>query len=161
MKNAIDRRTFLALAAASAAACAAPVKPATERRFAFDCVIKGGRVFDGTGGIEWSSDIGLVGDTIAAFGEIDVEQARSVIDARGLCVAPGFIDIHTHSDGDVLAYPDDESRVFQGVTTEVTGNCGSSAAPLYGAEVEANVKELREKGIDARWSDVSSYFKTL
>ncbi len=161
MKHAIDRRSFLALAAASAAACAAPLKATTERRFAFDCVIQGGRVFDGTGGVEWTSDIGLLGDTIVAFGEIDIEQSRSVIDARGLCVAPGFIDMHTHSDGDVLVYPDDESRVFQGVTTEVTGNCGSSAAPLCGDEIEANVKELREKGIDARWSDVSSYFKTL
>src|SRR5690349_936459 len=88
-------------------------------------------------------DVALEGDTIAALGAIDPEQARSVIDARGLVVAPGFIDIHTHSDGDILEYPDDESRVFQGVTTEVTGNCGGSAAP------------------GERWDDVAAYFRAL
>ena len=161
MKQAIDRRTFLALAAASAGSCALPSTGSSERRYAFDCVIRGGRVFDGTGGPEWSADIGIRGDTIVAFGDLGLEAARSVIDARGLCVAPGFIDIHTHSDGDVLAYPDDESRVFQGVTTEVTGNCGYSAAPVGGAEAEEYFQSLREQGIDARWTDVDSYFRTL
>lgn len=161
MTRAFDRRSFLALAAASSVSCALSRTAASERRYAFDCVIQGGRVFDGTGGPAWSADIGLRGDTIAAFGTLDPEQARTVIDARGLCVAPGFIDIHTHSDADVLAYPDDESRVFQGITTEITGNCGSSAAPLCGAELAEHVQELREKGIDARWTDVASYFRTL
>ena len=145
----IDRRAFLALAAAGGAACALPRKAATERGYPFDVAILGGRVLDGTGGPPWTGDVGLRGDTIAALGAIDPEQARSVIDARGLCVAPGFIDIHTHSDDDVFDYPDDESRVFQGVTTEVTGNCGSSAAPRDGAED------------DARWTDVASYFRAL
>jgi N-acyl-D-amino-acid deacylase len=133
----LDRRGFLVLAGAGAAACALP------RREPFDCVLRGGRVLDGTGAKEFEADIGIRGDTIAALGRIDPEQARSVIDARGLCVAPGFIDIHTHSDGDILEYPDDESRVFQGVTTEVTGNCGGSAAP------------------GERWSDVRAYFLAL
>lgn len=136
----IDRRSFLVLAGAGAAACALP---RTSRGYSFDCVVRGGRVLDGTGGKEWSADIGLLGDSITALGTLDPEQARSVIDARGLCVAPGFIDIHTHSDGDILDYPDDESRVFQGVTTEVTGNCGGSAAP------------------GEKWPDVPSYFRAL
>jgi len=161
MTRSFDRRSFLALAAASSASCALPRKVSTERRYPFDCVIRGGRILDGTGGPEWSADIGLRGDEIAAFGAIDPEQARRVIDARGLCVAPGFIDIHTHSDADVLSYPDNESRVFQGVTTEITGNCGYSAAPLCGLERTEDVRELREKGIDACWTDVESYFRAL
>jgi len=136
----LDRRSFLVLAGAGAAAC---TLPRTAHVPAFDCVIRGGRVIDGTGGPEQSLDIGILGDTIRALDRIDPEQARSVIDARGLCVAPGFIDIHTHSDGDIFEYPDDESRVFQGVTTEVTGNCGGSAAP------------------GERWGSVSAYFRAL
>ncbi len=136
----MKRRTFLAVAGSSVAACALP---RTKHLPAFDCLIRGGRVLDGTGGPERLVDVGLLGDTIAALGKIDPEQARSVIDARGLCLAPGFIDIHTHSDGDIFDYPDDESRVYQGVTTEVTGNCGGSAAP------------------GERWSDVKAYFRAL
>ena len=136
----LDRRSFLVLAGAGAAACALP---RTKIVPSFDCVIRGGRVLDGTGAKEFVADVGIAGDTIAALGKIDPEQARSVIDARGMCVAPGFIDIHTHSDGDIFDYPDDESRVFQGVTTEVTGNCGGSAAP------------------GERWSDVAAYFRAL
>lgn len=134
------RRTFLALAGSGIAACALPRTQTVQR---FDCVIRGGLVFDGTGSPGQALDLGIRGDTIAALGTIDPEQARSVIDARGMCVAPGFIDIHTHSDGDILEYPDDESRVFQGITTEVTGNCGGSAAP------------------GERWSDVAAYFRAL
>ena len=123
----------------------------------FDLVVRGGTVLDGTGAPAFRADVGLVGDRIAALGEIAPEQGRRVIDASGLHVAPGFIDIHTHSDPDVLAYPTADSRARQGVTTELAGNCGSSAAPLAGLGVAERVEEWKRDGIAADWTDVGSY----
>ena len=152
----IGRRAFLALAGAGFASCA------LSRRMArFDCVLSGATILDGLGSPPRVADVGLVGDDIAHVGSIDPEQARARIDLRGLCLAPGFIDIHTHSDEDIFRYPDDESRVFQGVTTEVTGNCGGSAAPVAPEDAAELAAELQQDGIDERWSDVASYFRAL
>lgn len=151
-----DRRAFLALAGTGLASCAL-----TRRVARFDCVLSGAVVHDGLGSAPRVADVGILADTIAHIGSIDPEQARQRIDLRGLCLAPGFIDIHTHSDEDIFRYPDDESRVHQGVTTEVTGNCGGSAAPVAPDEAARLDAELREDGIRERWSDVGSYFRAL
>jgi N-acyl-D-amino-acid deacylase len=128
----------------------------------FDLVLRGGMLFDGTGGPAWQADLGIVGDRIVALGDIAADQGRRVLDVSGLHVAPGFIDIHSHSDGDILVYPGGESRIYQGVTTEVTGNCGHSAAPLIGVDAEERRRAWEEEtGGEARWSDVSSYFEAL
>lgn len=129
---------------------------------AFSLVIKGATVLDGTGGPAWKSDLGIKGDTIVALGDISAEQGHQVIAADGMCVSPGFIDIHTHSDYSILAYPEAESRVYQGITTELTGNCGGSIAPLSGVDVERRRREIAEE-IDTRadWADVSSYFARI
>jgi len=108
------------------------------------------------------ADLGLVGDRIAAIGAIDPAQGQEVLDVTGLVVSPGFIDIHTHSDGDILRYPTADSRVRQGVTTEVTGNCGGSAAPIQGSRAEETRRELEDElGIHGGWSDVASYFQVV
>lgn len=99
----------------------------------------------------------ISGDSVAAIGAIPPEQGRSLIDASGHTVCPGFIDIHTHSDGDIFVHPTADSRVRQGVTTEVTGNCGSSAAPLIGAGAEERRKEYLKDDLSAEWGDVASY----
>jgi N-acyl-D-amino-acid deacylase len=137
-----DRRQFLGQASAALAGLAASRPFRVEAAPSFDVLIRGGTVLDGTGAPAFRADIGLVGDAIAALGEIAPEQGRRLIDASGLHVAPGFIDIHTHSDPDVLAYPTADSRVRQGVTTELAGHCGSSAAPLAGF----GAAERREEG---------------
>lgn len=96
----------------------------------FDSVILGGDVLDGTGAPRRRADIGIVGDRIAAIGELANAAAGTRIDAVGRCVAPGFIDAHTHDDNIVFATPDMAMKVSQGVTTVIAGNCGVSLAPL-------------------------------
>jgi N-acyl-D-amino-acid deacylase len=133
-----------------------------EAEARFDLVIKGGTILDGTGGSAWSGDLGLVGDTIAAVGSIAPEQAKHSLDASGLAVAPGFIDIHSHSDWSIVRYPTAPSRVRQGITTEVTGNCGSSVAPLLGVAAERLTEELAaEYEVEVTWSGVASYLDAV
>ena len=92
----------------------------------YDLAIVGGRVLDGSGAPPRRADVAIVKDRIAAIGTIAVQDAREVIDAAGLIVAPGFIDVHTHAD-DLESQPLAENFVRMGVTTIVAGNCGSSA----------------------------------
>ena len=96
----------------------------------YDIVIKNGNVVDGTGNPSTKLDVGVLDGKISSVGQLDTSQAEYVIDAGGLIVTPGFIDIHTHSDLTLLINPKAESKVRQGVTTEVLGNCGTSPAPI-------------------------------
>ena len=98
----------------------------------FDTVIRGGTVIDGTGAPGRRTDVGVRGDCIAAVGDLAAASATQVVDVDGLVVCPGFIDAHSHSDAFLLIEPDAPSKVSQGVTTEVVGQCGASAAPLFG-----------------------------
>src|SRR5262245_39817025 len=94
-----------------------------------DLLIRGGQVIDGTGSPGRDADVSVGNGRIAAIEPRSPRPARRVIDARGQVVAPGFIDIHTHSDFTLPLNPRAESKIRQGVTTEVTGNCGFSVAP--------------------------------
>jgi N-acyl-D-amino-acid deacylase len=97
---------------------------------AFDLILAGGRVIDGTGARGRAADVGVRGDRIMAVG--DLARADAVVrrDITGLTVTPGFIDAHTHDDGSLLSSPDMPFKTSQGVTTVVVGNCGVSLAPL-------------------------------
>ena len=97
---------------------------------AFDILIRGGNVLDGTGSPARAADIGIQRRRIARVGKLARALAHRTIDAKGLFVAPGFIDIHTHSDIGILVEPTAECAVRQGVTTHVIGNCGDSPAPI-------------------------------
>ncbi|MEE2885145.1 MAG: D-aminoacylase [Chloroflexota bacterium] len=94
-----------------------------------DTVILNGTVIDGSGNPGYQSDIGIRADEICTIGNLENIDARRHIDASELVVAPGFIDIHGHSDITLLKDPGGESKVYQGVTTEVTGNCSFSPFP--------------------------------
>jgi N-acyl-D-amino-acid deacylase len=96
----------------------------------FELIIRGGTVIDGTGKPAFRASVGIRDDKIAAVGDLDTQQARRSLVADGLVVAPGFIDIHAHSDFTILVNPGAESKIRQGITTEVTGNCGISPGPM-------------------------------
>src|SRR5215510_6625591 len=94
-----------------------------------DLVIRGGEVIDGSGAPGRVADVVVTDGRIVAIDSAQARQGRRIIDATGQVVAPGFIDIHTHSDFTLPLNPRAESKIHQGVTTEVVGNCGFSAAP--------------------------------
>jgi len=95
----------------------------------YDLLFSGGTVVDGTGQPRFKADVGIVDDQISAIGQLSSQPARRRIDISGKVIAPGFVDIHSHSDWTILANPAAKSSIHQGVTTEVMGNCGFSFAP--------------------------------
>ena len=94
--------------------------------------ISGGVLYDGGGGEPVTTDVGIIGERIAAIGDLSTCPAEHTIDATGCCVTPGFIDVHSHSDTYLMLAPDAPNKLHQGITTEVVGNCGTSAAPICG-----------------------------
>ena len=92
----------------------------------FDIKVTGGRVIDGTGVEPVVTDMGITGDAITAVGSLGAAEAKLSVNAGGRLVTPGFIDAHSHSDTYLLIEPSAPSKIFQGITTEVVGNCGRS-----------------------------------
>lgn len=96
----------------------------------YDTLIGNVRVLDGTGGPEYRASVALADGRIAAIGALPGAQARQIIDGTDLALAPGFIDVHTHDDTNVIRTPGMLPKLSQGVTTVVVGNCGISASPV-------------------------------
>jgi N-acyl-D-amino-acid deacylase len=128
-----------------------------------DIAIIDSLVFDGSGKEPFLSNIGISGEKIVAINKDPTmaRRAKRIIDAHGLSVAPGFIDTHGHSEFTLVADPRAEGKLLQGITTEINGNCGLSAAPLAGETLKQREEDLRELGIPHRWSNFKEYFKIL
>jgi N-acyl-D-amino-acid deacylase len=107
------------------------------------------------------ADIAIEGDRIKAVGNLSDADADTAIDIEGLYVSPGFIDTHAHSEFSLLADGRAEGKISQGITTEINGNCGLSAAPLYGQALERREDELNALGIKERWHTFDEYFDIL
>jgi len=129
-----------------------------QRPEAFDLLIRGGKIVDGTGNPWFEGDVAIRGDRIEAVGWLgSLATARRVIDAKGLVVAPGFIDIHSHSDMTLLEDGSAQSKIRQGVTTEVLGE-DTSAGPAKG---KGRPRTVSRGGAPATWTTLGGYFDAL
>jgi N-acyl-D-amino-acid deacylase len=128
-----------------------------------DLVVSSGRVIDGTGAPAVAADVGVAGGRIVAVGDLAGPEAAERVDATGLVVSPGFIDIHQHGDFSLLACRTADSAVGQGVTTVVTGNCGHGCAPVRraGADTPNVIGRRSEWGVAIDWTSFGEYLERL
>jgi dihydroorotase/N-acyl-D-amino-acid deacylase len=144
----------------TATAVGGDAEPPGPTSDAFDLVIAGGRVVDGTGAPWYRADVGIRGDRIAAVGDLAGAPAARRVDARGNFVAPGFIDLLGQSEHALLVDPTAESKIRQGITSEITGE-GSSAAPTSSATIRDMKPWLDKYGLAIDWTDFRGYFERL
>jgi N-acyl-D-aspartate/D-glutamate deacylase len=137
---------------------------------AYDVLIKGGRIYDGSGLPSYFGDVAINGDRIVEVGRIN-DSARRVVNAEGLAVSPGFIDFHTHMDAQLLWDPLATSSCFHGVTTLIPGNCGLSLAPCRPQDrdnvigsfvrVEAMPSQVLRQAVKWEWTSFPQYLDRL
>jgi N-acyl-D-amino-acid deacylase len=130
----------------------------------FDIIIKNGKIIDGTGNPWFKADLGIKNGKIAKIGCLSSSRAEKTLDADGLIVCPGFIDMHSHSDFSVIFNPKAESTIRQGVTTLVVGNCGMSLAPVNPAREDLLMRYISPflppgEKLEIKWSTFSEYLK--
>ncbi len=125
-----------------------------------DILIKNAQIIDGSGRLMYEADLGIKNEIIEEIGDLQNETARQIIDAKGLFVTPGFVDVNNHSDTywRIFSNPNLESLLFQGITTIVGGNCGSSLAPLVNQEIIKSVQKWVDiKGLNLNWLSMAEF----
>ncbi len=127
----------------------------------FDLLIKNGTILDGSGSPAKAADVAIQGDTIAEVSQLGSVEARETLDATNLLITPGFIDAHSHSDMNLIINPNAESKLRQGVTTEIIGQCGSSAFPLQGPYRIQIQEDMEKYNLEITWTDIEGYCENL
>ncbi|MGH9563218.1 MAG: hypothetical protein ACRD3S_17325, partial [Terracidiphilus sp.] len=126
----------------------------------YDLIISNGHIIDGTGSPWYGADVGIRDGRVVAIGRLDGAAGRQTIDAKGMVVAPGFIDMLGQSELTILVNPHVPSKIFQGITTEITGE-GESVAPLTDALIQADSLEFQHLHITPDWRTFDQYFARL
>ena len=167
MNRKYSRREFLRTTGTGTLAAGTGILQFTSRGCTpegpYDLLIRGGFVYDGLGNPGMEADVAIRGDRIVGIGRrINAKRATRVLEAKGLALAPGFIDMHTHTGVQLIANPLAESHIRQGITTEISGNCGSSPFPIVDSSIP-EVQEMLEKQfqVELSWSDMEGFFNRL
>ncbi|MFH1851225.1 MAG: D-aminoacylase [Candidatus Neomarinimicrobiota bacterium] len=158
MSRAITRRTFIKTGSLATAG----IIVGCSMRNRFEIIIRNGSLLDGLGKPAVRADLGISAGKISSIGDLSAATADRVIDAAGYMVAPGFIDIHTHTDLEILANPRGESKIRQGITTEIAGNCGASPFPIAPEEQHERAAEWAEEyQVQTRWTDIGGFYDAI
>lgn len=126
----------------------------------FDLKIMNGTIVDGSGNKRYKADIGIKSDMIDAIGDLNDAESKRTIDAKGMIVSPGFIDMHTHSDLSILYDGHNNTRIYNGVTTDVIGNCGIGVAPVNPKNKQLLIDYLGTRLIGSLPIELELYWET-
>ncbi|CCN35171.1 D-aminoacylase [Vibrio nigripulchritudo SO65] len=127
----------------------------------YDVVFRNVHLIDGTGADGYSADVAIHNEKIAAIGDLANAQAITLIDGQNLVLSPGFVDVHTHDDTNVIRYPDCLPKISQGVTTVIVGNCGISASPAVLSDEPPDPMNLLGKQSDFVYPTFKSYAEAV
>src|SRR5256885_6743420 len=153
------QRTLILLLSLALSALAQGQKRAISNPQPFDIIIKGGTVYDGTGRAPVRADVGIKGDRIAAIGNLSRATATTIVDAKGLAVAPGFINMLSHSETSLIRDPRSLSEIKQGVTTQIFGEL--SMGPLNDQMKQRLREQQGDVKYDIEWTTLAEYLKFL
>ena len=151
---------FRRIFCAAGAGCAFTVATTAQLPPPFDVLIKGGTVYDGSGAEGRTADLAIRGDRIVGVGDLPQASAKNTIDAHGLAVAPGFINMLSWSNESLIQDGRSQSEIRQGVTTEIMGE-GESMGPLNSRMKERLLREQKDIKFDIKWNTLAEYLKYL
>lgn len=130
----------------------------------YDLIIAGGCIIDGTGKKRFKGDVAVKGDKIMDIGDLRENAAQRRIEAANMIICPGFVDMHSHSDVDILKYPYEHNKLRQGITTEVAGQCGLSLFPFTGKGsmfFRQAMRAYNREDLDINWTGAEEFFRKV